>query len=223
MTCCSHCRDTTHFFDSSTAEKELRHYRKSSPSNKTTRMLIDALGERTDLAGKSMIDIGGGIGAVPYELMDRGLGRSTLVEASEPYLEAARREAQRHGWTGRVDLRYGDFVELAPEVEDADIVTLDRVICCYPHMERLVEASAGSARRWYGVVYPKDKWFIGAGFSVVNLYCRLRGLNFRVYRHARVDATIQAQGFTPTYWESTLLWHVAWYERTGDPGASRQE
>lgn len=34
--------------------------------------------------------------------------------------------------------RYGDFVSLAPDLETADLVTLDRVVCCYPELEPLV-------------------------------------------------------------------------------------
>lgn len=34
--------------------------------------------------------------------------------------------------------------------------TLDRVFCCYPHLEELVGAFTSKAARWYGVTYPKE-------------------------------------------------------------------
>ncbi len=41
----------------------------------------------------------------------------------------------------------GDFVEVAGSIQPADIVTLDRVICCYPDVERLVGLSSQRATR----------------------------------------------------------------------------
>ena len=38
-----------------------------------------------------------------------------------------------------------------------DILTLDRVICCYPDMQKLVGLSAKRARKLYGLIYPIEK------------------------------------------------------------------
>jgi hypothetical protein len=55
-----------------------------------------------------------------------------------------------------MSFQYGDFVALAPALSAADVVTLDRVICCYDDMPALVGRSAALAERLYGVVYPRD-------------------------------------------------------------------
>ena len=63
----------------------------------------------------TLLDIGGGIGAVQHELLDAGVTHVTSVDASAPYLEAAREEAgARHD--GRVTYVHGDFVDLADSV-----------------------------------------------------------------------------------------------------------
>lgn len=213
MTCCNHCRDAGDVFTRKKAENELRTYRRKGPSSKSTGLLIEGL-KRLDLQNKALLDVGGGIGTIQHELSVDGISDSMLVEASSAYLEVAESEAHRRGYEHRTSYRYGDFVELAPEIPQVDLVTLDRVICCYPHMKRLVQASTAKADRWYGAVYPKNRWYSRLGQRVANLYFRVRGMNFRLYVHSGIDATIRQEGFTPFYQAETVLWKVALYERT---------
>lgn len=212
MTCCNHCKDASEFFDSKKAEKELQKYRKKGPPNKSTRLLLDCL-RGLDLQDKTLLDVGGGVGMIQHELLEEGIADAMMVEASPAYLEVAEREAQRRGYGERTSYRYGDFVELAPELPEADLVTLDRVICCYPHMRRLVRASTEKAKRWYGVVYPKERWYNQLGERIANLYFRVRSTDFRIYMHSAVDEAIRGEGFTPLYQVDTILWQVALYER----------
>lgn len=212
MTCCDHCKDTGDVFTRKKAEKELRKYRKKGPSAKSTRLLLDGL-KRLDLQDRTLLDVGGGIGAIQHELLEDGVANATLVEAAPAYLEVAENEARRRGYADQTAYRYGDFVELAPEIPAADLVTLDRVICCYPHMERLVQASTEKANRWYGVVYPKERWYSRLGERVANFYFRIRGMDFRLYVHSGVDDAIQKEGFDPLYEAETILWRVTLYER----------
>ncbi|HEY6092880.1 MAG TPA: class I SAM-dependent methyltransferase, partial [Gemmatimonadales bacterium] len=145
MSCCaaSPCESQ---FDRKRAARELESYRADGPSNATTRALIQLLG-RTSAAGSTLLDIGGGVGAIQYDLLARGARAVTAVDASSAYQQAARAEAERQGVSARIDFRLGDFVALAPDVPAADIVTLDRVVCCYPDMEPLVRLSAERCRR----------------------------------------------------------------------------
>ena len=89
-----------------------------------------------------MLDIGGGIGAIQLELLAAGASRAQAVDASEAYVETARAEAERRGYGDQTTARVGDFVELAPSIEPADVVTLDRVVCCYPDVDALLGAAA---------------------------------------------------------------------------------
>lgn len=220
MTCCEHCREAGDLFDQKRAAKQLRSYRKDGPPQKSTRLLIDAL-KSLDIAGKSLLDVGGGVGMIQHELLDAGMARSTLVEASPAYLELAENESRRRGHGDRTSFRYGDFVDLSPDLPQADVVTLDRVICCYPHMQRLVETSAAKAGRWYGVVYPKERWYNRMLGGLGNLYFRVRGTGFRVYMHHGVDDAIRAQGLTPFYQVETLIWKLGLYERSSAHGSIR--
>lgn len=212
MECSTHCAEADEFFDEQTAREELRDYRRDGFSKKSGRLLVEGL-ESLDLEGKSLLDVGGGIGAIPFELFDEGIARSTLVEASAPYLEVAENEARRRGLDDRMEFGHGDFVEMAPDLPVHDVVTLDRVICCYPVLDELVVSSADRASRWYGVVYPKPNAFSKLIGTIADVYCWARGSDFGLYVHDDVDDTIRAQGFAPFYDVSTFLWRVTLYER----------
>jgi magnesium-protoporphyrin O-methyltransferase len=134
--------------------RQLKRYHKKGP-DKTTRILLDAP-KVQGIEGLTLLDIGGGFGAIQYDLLKNGLRHANSVEAATAYIDAAREEALRQGLDDRIRLYHGDFVDLASEIQSADIVTLDRVICCYHDMAEQVGSSLERSRKLYGLVYPRD-------------------------------------------------------------------
>ncbi len=212
MNCCQ-CQGIETLFDRKYVAKELARYRTKGP-DKTTRMLLDSLKDE-DIDGMTLLDIGGGVGAISNELFKAGLSRATNVEASSAYLEAAKDEAERQGHADRMSLRHGNFVDLASDIPPADIVTLDRVICCFPDMQALVGVSVARARKLYGVVYPRDTWWIKTGLAVQNLFFRLQQSPYRAFAHptAAVDALVRSNGLKPRSSQKTIVWQVVVYAR----------
>lgn len=143
-----------------------------------------------------------------------------LVDASAAYLDIARQEATRAGLAARMAFVSGDLVTRADEIEAADIVTLDRVICCYPDVEALIAATAARARTVYGLVLPRDRWLIRTGTRLVNLWFRIRRSAYRSYAHAnpRIDEWLAAIGLRPKQEGRTFLWRVVIYDRDGPLG-----
>ncbi len=213
MSCCTHCRDAGEFFDLKNARKELRYYQRKGPL-KSTRLLLKAVKDY-NLSGKTLLDIGGGVGMIQHELLSEGISQALQVDASQSYLDVSAEEAEKQGYREHTSYQYGDFVEIANEIPEMDIVTLDRVICCYPYMERLVEASVEKTKKLYAVVYPKDNLFIKLGLIPANLYFRLRRIDFRVYIHSNeaIRKKIKKHGFKLIYQDKTMLWNVEVYER----------
>ncbi|HEX5012825.1 MAG TPA: methyltransferase domain-containing protein [Candidatus Limnocylindrales bacterium] len=162
-----------------------------------------------------MLDIGAGVGAVHLELLDAGAAAAVDVDASPAYVEAARDEAARRGHDERVTYRVGDFVGLADGVAPADAVALDRVVCCYGDIAALVALSAERAGRRYGLVYPKDSWWIRSMAAIANGVSRLFRSRTRIHAHrtAAVDGLIRAAGLEPRFLRTTIFWQVAVYER----------
>jgi magnesium-protoporphyrin O-methyltransferase len=164
---------------------------------------------------QSVLDVGGGVGALQHELLIKGARAVTNVDASPAYQEVNRQLAVDRGLIERITYRTGDFVELAPDLPTADVVSLDRVICCYPDMPALVDASAGRARRLYGFVAPRERWLTRVGLWFANLFFRLQRNPFRVFVHSldAVDGRLRTQGLFPRRTRRTLLWEVRVYER----------
>jgi magnesium-protoporphyrin O-methyltransferase len=167
----------------------------------------------------TFLDIGGGIGAIQHELLASGASRGVSVDASPSYLATARGESEARGHGGRVTYLEGDFVDLAPGLEPADIVTLDRVICCYHDMRALVDASAPLARRLYGLVFPREHLLNRLGVHTINAVQRVRGRPFHVFLHGTesVGKRVRRHGFRRLTQARSPLWHIHLYIR--EPGA----
>jgi len=210
---CRQCRGIEEFFDQKWANSELKSYRKRGP-RKTTQVLVDAIAA-SPLQGKSLLDIGGGVGAIQHELLKAGVGSATAVDASAGYIKVAREEAERQGHDNRINYLHGDFVDHAATLEPADIVTLDRVICCYHDVEQLVGESSRRASEVYGLVFPRDNWAVRAGFGLFNFYLWLRRSPFRVFVHSStyVDSLVRGNGLEQRFRRQTMMWQVVVYGR----------
>ncbi len=110
---------------------------------------------------------------------------------------------------------HGDFVEAAPTLPDADVVTLDRVVCCYPDYERLLKASAARCRRWYALSVPRARWYIKAIIALQNAVRRLRGSSFRTFVHPTqaLHALLAAAGLEQSFQRETFVWQISLYSR----------
>lgn len=209
------CRpDYDAVFDDRSARRELAEYRRRGAVG-TTLDLLDAI-RAEGVTGATVLDIGGGVGVIGAELLTSGAASVVDVDASRPFLAVARSELERRGFGGRVTFHHADFVQIADEIEPVDIVTLDRVVCCYGDWAALVDRSAARARRLYGLVYPRDRWWMRVVVAGGNLGMRLFRRRFRFYVHPEraIDARIRAAGFEPIHQQRGLAWQSVLYRRT---------
>jgi magnesium-protoporphyrin O-methyltransferase len=196
------------------AHRELRRYRKKGATG-TTRMLLDAL-EHEGIRGRTFLDIGGGVGAIQHELLAAGAASGTSADASPAYLAAARSEAAARGHVDRMTYHEGDFVHIAAELPEADVVTLDRVLCCYHDMPALVDASASRAQRLYGVVIPREeRALVRMGLAFINFMQRLRRRPFRVFGHSRaaLEERLASFGYQRVFRGTSFAWQVLVFTR----------
>jgi magnesium-protoporphyrin O-methyltransferase len=212
MPCCRG-QNYDRLFGARTARKELRAYRKRGPRGATARLL--RLLQASSPRGLSLLDIGGGVGVIPQEMLNAGASRVTSVDASAAYIATIESIAEELGHRGRWTSINGDFVERADAVAPADIVTLDKVICCYPDMPALVNESAAKAEKLYGIVVPKDDWWVRTAARAGNLVLRILRLEFQGFVHplAGIDTAAEGAGLriaaTASYW----IWSVRLYAR----------
>jgi magnesium-protoporphyrin O-methyltransferase len=213
LNCCQ-CQAIESLFNTRMAEWDLKRYRRRGPA-KTTQVLVEAL-QREGVAGETLLDIGGGVGAIQVALLRAGAASATDVDAAAAYIQAARTEAEREGLGDRVRYVHGNFLDIAPTVEPAGVVTLERVICCFPDMPGLVGRSVERAGKLYGLVYPRDTWWMRFGALVGNLLLRLRRppFHFYVHRTAAVEEIVQRAGLERRFHRNVGTWQVAVYARS---------
>lgn len=202
-------------FSEKTARKDLRRYRRRG-LKRDARGALGFLRSR-GIEGASVLEVGGGVGALQLELLQAGAARTVDVELSHNYEGAAAELLAGSGFEDRVERRLGDIVEDAPE--PADAVAMIRVVCCYPDPERLVGAAAERARRLLVLTYPSDGVLARAVVAAGNLALRLTGSQFRSFAHPheRIHAAAERHGLRLVHRERGAIWHVAGFERVGGP------
>lgn len=210
---CSQCVAIEETFDKDLSDSELRRFQKRGPRI-TTRALVERI-TRLGVDGRTVLDIGAGVGAAHISLLAAGALSAVDVDASAAYIKAAKREARRRGYANRVSHMHGNFVDLAPEVPAADIVTLDKVICCYDDARELLKASAQKAKGLLGLVYPSDTRLTRLINSAFNLWKKMQGTDFRTFVHpqGQIDSIIRSAGLEETARVRRGFWQVAVYAR----------
>ena len=213
MTCCHRC-DTAAHFDTAVAQRDLRRFRRRGPDAPTLQ-LLRAVQSRVALPHPTLLDIGGGIGAIHHVLLEHGFSQATHLDASQAYLAAATEEASRIGHTHRVQFHLAAFPDEAATVPSADVVTLDRVVCCDPDYRRLLTAAANRARHLVAFSYPRPRWVTRLVVSGTNWFRRLAGRTFQAYLHspAAMHALVEEAGMRRTWSGGTWIWAVDVFER----------
>ena len=207
------CPGCPNVFSRDEAEKDLQRYRERG-SDPTTKALVEAI-RALGIDGATVIDIGGGIGAIQLDLLAAGAASTVSVDASPEYVAVARAEAERRGLGERTSHINGDFAAIAAELEPADVVTLDKVVCCYPDMSLLVGRSIEHARRMIGMVYPRDADWVRAVAAVLNAGARIfrSPTRFYIHRMDAADRMIREAGFEARPVRRGLFWQVVLYVR----------
>jgi 2-polyprenyl-3-methyl-5-hydroxy-6-metoxy-1,4-benzoquinol methylase len=211
--CCPHSRSGGRFF-SRFAQRSRRRFDKKG-FERSQRQLLDGV-RAVGVDNATILEIGSGIGALHQELLKLGAATAVGIDLSEKMIEEAEALARKHHLADRTRYRVGDFAEDADSFDAADIVLLDKVICCYPDAERLVKTSVAKARHIYAYTIPRDRWFSRLGAVVVALALRIAGFDFRSYVHdpTQIEAWVSAAGFTKRYENRTPIWLTAVYVHT---------
>ena len=135
MSACCSPGDFDDIFSPAQARSDARSYRDKGLDAEAAR-IADAVRHRTK-GGFTVLEIGGGIGALQIELLRDGASSATNVELSRSYEDVARELLVEAGVAERVERRVGDVLADPSSVAPADAVILQRVVCCYLHAEGL--------------------------------------------------------------------------------------
>ena len=216
MVCCGSVigAATERQFGRKRADADLAQYRAKGPGT-TVRLLLAGICKAGAVQGR-LLDVGSGVGAVIFELVKLGMTSAIGVDLSSAYVVAASSEAARRSQSESVRFIRGDFVDVGKQLPTADVVTLDRVICCYPESERLLDDSLRHADRLFAFSYPRDVWYVLAWVAIQNVGRRITGNPFQTFVHsaAAMESVIRRAGFELLNRTHTRTWCADVYGRT---------
>jgi 2-polyprenyl-3-methyl-5-hydroxy-6-metoxy-1,4-benzoquinol methylase len=213
MGCCSG-KGCDEFFDERAARRDARRYGRKGLDG-TARRTVELVRSR-GIEGKTVLEVGGGVGAIQLELLRAGAKRTVNVELSPAYEPYATELLRASSLEGHVDRCVLDFAERAEELDSADVVVLHRVVCCYPDYETLVGAAADHTRGQLLLTFPRESWWVRIGLGTINCLERLRRNSFRVYLHAPAAMldVASAHGLETATRERGPLWEIVSFERS---------
>ncbi len=209
--CARHGQDE--FFKDRFARRAARRYRKKG-LGKTSQLLVE-LASAGGLDGATVADIGGGVGQIMLELLKAGAARGEVVELLPAYEEHARALAGEAGVAERACFRTADLVADPAAGEPADVVVMNRVVCCTPDGVELAGIAASLAKRRLVLVFPRPSFPASVVGGLQNLYFRLLRRRFRVFIHppAAITAAAAAQGMHLALEHKGRVWQVAVFAR----------
>jgi hypothetical protein len=200
-------------FSPRTARRSLERYRSKGLDEIERRIVASA--KEAGVQGARVLEIGGGIGVIQAELLQVGAATGEIVELVVAYEPYARELASDKGLSDRVTFRVVDLVEDPDDVEPADVVVLNRVVCCSPDGIELTGIAGRLARRTLVLSYPRDVVWVRLGVGLINLGQRLFGRSFRAFVHspAKLRAAVEEQGLRATDLGRTAFWEYSTLER----------
>jgi len=200
-------------FSRRAARRSLERYRSKGLDEIERRIVASA--KVAGVQGARVLEIGGGIGVIQAELLEVGAATGEIVELVRAYEPYARELASDKGLADRVTFRVVDLMENPDAVEPADVVVLNRVVCCSPDGIELSGIAGRLARRTLVLSYPRDVVWVRLGVGLINLGQRLFGRSFRAFVHspAKLCAAVEEQGLRATDLGRTAFWEYSTLER----------
>jgi len=109
----------------------------------------------------------------------------------------------------------GDFVETARNLSSADVVVMDRAVCCYAAWRPFLQAASERCRHRLAMTYPRNRPDIKVAIGLENFQRRRKKDDFRAFVHPprEMRAALEAAGLTPVHETGTLAWKIAIYSR----------
>jgi magnesium-protoporphyrin O-methyltransferase len=209
------CCDPSGFrqvFNEREARRAVRSFRRRGLDS-TAGPMVEALRSK-GIEGASVLEVGAGVGSAQVGLIAGGAASSVAYDLSPAHHEVGAGLLAEYGVADRVEWRTGDFVADAAAPR-ADVVFLNRVVCCYPDMEAMVDAAASRTNRLLAMAYPRDRWWVRVGVRTVNGVMRIGRTTFRVFVHPVADIAerVAVAGLSEVAGGRTALWEWHVWER----------
>ena len=180
--------------------------------------LLDQLRDDVGARHPTILELGCGTGALGVALLELGASRFMGVDLSATSIEVAKRRAGAAGFAEQTAFVVGDAASVP--LHRHDWVILDRAICCFRHVERLVGGAIEAGINRIAISVPESRGWRGLInhplWRLENVWDLLHG-GCRGYVHnlRRLERQLAQAGFRPLAGRSGHigLWFVGVYER----------
>jgi predicted RNA methylase len=201
-------------------ERYARRSRKKGTAGSVTASLLADL-ESAGLSGRTLLDVGCGVGDLAVEAVLRGATGASGIDMSTTAIDEARRLSRERGVADRTEFQVGDGARV--ELQPHDVVVLNRVFCCYPDVGALLANSVSAAASVYAFSIPPSSGlaggFVRAQTALSNVWYRIRESQFHGFRAFvhdvdAIDRRVRDAGFRPVAQRRRrFTWHLAVYAR----------
>ena len=171
-----------------------------------------------DPSSRTVLELGCGRAALLLRLVQAGAARATGLDLSPVSIAEARNRFEQAQLSERVHLSVGDAAQVP--LERHDWVILDRVMCCYRDVERLLANTLPAARHVYAFTVPTSRGWRGVIARLAewfeNAWNARRGQPCPGYVHNLdlIEERLATAGFRLRHRDRQRLWHIAVYERS---------
>jgi len=203
--CCPHSKSGGRIFSFFARSYRRRFTKKGFEPSQV--QLMDGL-KQVGYNDATLLEVGSGVGYMHQVLLEQGAKTAVGIDLAGDMLDEARDWAAEKGLTERTEYIQGDFIELLDQVEVAEITILDKVVCCYPFAELLINSSTAKTAQVYALTYPRKRWFIKLAIEIMAIGLKLIGSDFRAFVHepADIERWIIKAGFKKDYQVQTFIW-----------------
>ena len=158
---------------------------------------------------------------VHHELLRQNKVEKAIgIDASAAGLKAVARNADRLNLSEKVQYFKQDFAQNAQMHTSADLVVLDRVICCYPYLDLLLGQAAEKASRYLAISFPVENFLVKLGVKTADFFLTLFGSGYHpyLYGHDEIRQTAEGAGLTLAHTNRHVAWQIMVFERHSQTG-----
>lgn len=209
MPACCRAAPCEELFDARVAAWNLRAFRRGGLS-RVQRQMLDTVPTEQVQRGR-ILEIGGGIGVLQAELLRRGAASGEVVELVSAYKPYAEQLADEVGVADRSTFHVLDLLGDPGGTQPANVVLLDKVICCSPEGLELIRLAAGLTRGTLVISFPRASWWMRLAARGQHALFRLlrRDYRFFVRPTAQIHAAATDAGLVKVATRRAALWEIA--------------
>jgi SAM-dependent methyltransferase len=177
------------------SNRMLKDFRKKGLGE--TAKAIHSVLKTREITGMKVLELGSGVGGLTLQLLKDGAASAAGIDLSPKMVSIARTLAAEEGLSSSASFEVGDAT--TTRLDAADLVILDRVVCCYPDFVTLVEISSSAANRYYALSMPNDDrkatQFARLLLPLQRIFSRHGSFRFFIHPRKAVVAQLQKKGF----------------------------